>query len=98
MTRVIVSAKARREQNEILQYLKQEAGAKTAAKYAAKFRDMAARLKDFPELGAMRPALGPAARVTVISPYLVIYDYDEARDLVTVLRVLHGRRDIKPKL
>ncbi|MBC8049746.1 MAG: type II toxin-antitoxin system RelE/ParE family toxin [Chitinophagales bacterium] len=97
MTRVIVSADAKREQIQILRYLEKEAGARTAAKYAAKFRDMAARLKEFPEFGALRPALGIATRVAVIAPYIMVYDYAKARDLVMVLRVLHGRRDVRPR-
>lgn len=39
-----------------------------------------------------RPALGPQARIWLVPPYVIIYDYDD--DLVTVLRVLHARRNI----
>ena len=30
----------------------------------------------------------------MIKPYLLIYDYERNHDLVVVLRVVHGRRNI----
>jgi plasmid stabilization system protein ParE len=44
-----------------------------------------------PDIGPPRHALGPA-RVVIILPYLVIYEHQE--NVVTVLRVLHGKRNI----
>lgn len=34
------------------------------------------------------------ARIVVISPYIIIYDYVFTDDVVIVQRILHGRRDI----
>jgi toxin ParE1/3/4 len=94
MTRVAVSADARADVDGILSYLRREASAGVAARYAAHFRDLVRRLADHPMIGAPRPSLGPAARVAVVSPYLVIYEYESGPDTVTLLRVLHGRRRI----
>jgi mRNA-degrading endonuclease RelE of RelBE toxin-antitoxin system len=30
----------------------------------------------------------------VISPYVLIYDFDSSSDTATVLRIVHGRRNI----
>jgi plasmid stabilization system protein ParE len=38
------------------------------------------------------------ARVAIVSPYLLIYDFTRADDTLTLLRVLHGRRDITKEL
>ena len=46
--------------------------------------------------GPPRSALGPKTRIAIVFPYLVIYDYED--DVVTVLRVLHGKRNITRNL
>jgi toxin ParE1/3/4 len=38
--------------------------------------------------------LGKEIRVGIVFPYLVIYRHSVADDTVTVLRVIHGRRNI----
>jgi toxin ParE1/3/4 len=38
--------------------------------------------------------LGPDAHIAIVYPYVLIYDYVQANDTVTLLRVLHGRRNI----
>jgi toxin ParE1/3/4 len=45
-----------------------------------------------------RPALGPNVRIGVVTPYIVVYRHTEREDTVTVLRVIHGRRDITEQL
>jgi toxin ParE1/3/4 len=50
----------------------------------------------FPRRGGPRPSFGRYARVGVVSPFVVIYDYRS--DVVTVLRVLDGRRNITRRL
>jgi toxin ParE1/3/4 len=42
--------------------------------------------------------LGPNARIAIISPYLLIYDYSAKDDAVTLLRILHERRNITQEL
>jgi toxin ParE1/3/4 len=51
---------------------------------------------DFPASGSPRPALGRNARIALVHPFVLIYDYVD--DTVTVLRVLHGRRNIAPEI
>jgi toxin ParE1/3/4 len=49
-------------------------------------------LTSFPRRGTPRPNLGLDVRSVIVSPYLV--SYAVRRDHVTILRVLHGSRDI----
>ena len=50
----------------------------------------------FPRSGARRPGLGRNARIGVIAPYVVIYDYK--RDEVLIQRIIDGRRNITRRL
>ncbi len=63
-----------------------------AERYAADFRAVYRGLAESPAAGPPRPELGPNTRIAIVLPDLVIYDYNS--DEVTVLRVLHGRRNI----
>ena len=33
-------------------------------------------------------------RIGIVPPYIVIYRYTEDNDIVTILRIVHGRRNI----
>lgn len=94
MTRVIVSADAEADLDSILDYLALNAGRLTAAAYAERFAAAIEHLGDFPGAGASRPALGPAARIAIVYPYVLIYDFALGDDAAIVLRVLHGKRNI----
>ena len=75
--------------------LNERAGSPVSKRYAAEFKKMNETLAEFPESGPLRKGLGRYARIKVVLPYVV---YDFAGDLVTVLRVLHGQRNITKKL
>jgi toxin ParE1/3/4 len=51
-------------------------------------------LGDFPFSGPARPDLSPDARHVVVDDYLTLYRVRNGT--VEIVRVLHGRRDIKP--
>jgi toxin ParE1/3/4 len=97
MARVLISSTADADTADILAYLADRAGRNTAAKYDTLFAKLYDRLVDHPDSGPPRPALGPNIRIGVVPPYIVIYEH-AAADVVTVLRILHGRRRISPKL
>lgn len=63
-----------------------------AVRYNAAFRQAFQRLADFPGSGSPRPALGASIRIALVHPFVVIYDHDES--IVTILRILHGKRNI----
>jgi plasmid stabilization system protein ParE len=94
MTRLVVTADAENDTNVILAYLEREAGGRVALDYGRRFIQTLERIVGFPESGVPRPALGPDARIAIVSPYLLIYDYTRKDDTLTLLRILHGRRDI----
>ena len=96
MARVRVSALAGQDVRNILSDLGRRAGRLVAGRYMADFRRVYLTLAKFPASGSPRPNLGVAARVKLVHPYVVIYDHHE--DVVTILRVLHGHRDMTIEL
>ena len=89
---IVFSRAASRDIEIILDYLTREAGPGVAANYRRSMLRLFALLADHPALGAPRPKLGRSVRMCVIAPYLVLYR--RVGGVVTVLRVLHGRRRI----
>ncbi len=96
MTRLVVTADAERDASEIISFLAREAGPAVAAEYVRRFTSTLERLASLPETGAPRPSLGPNARIGIVSPYILIYDF--VRDELILLRILHGRRNITQDL
>jgi toxin ParE1/3/4 len=94
MTRLVTAPRFRSDTNAILNYLEEVAGPRVAARYSGRFEETIVRLTSFPESGALRPALGENTRIAIVQPYLLIYDFTPAADTLTLLRVLHGRRNI----
>jgi toxin ParE1/3/4 len=92
MARIVVTAPADADVAAILDHLTANAGRPIAVKYAEAFDAAYDRLAAFPRLGPTRLALGPQTRIWIVPPYVMVYGY--ADDTVTVLRVLHGKRDI----
>ena len=96
MARLVVAGPARLDVREILVSLGQVAGIAVARRYGARFKAMYRYIAQYPAAGAPRPALGPHARIRVVQPFVIIYDYNEYE--VTILRVVDGRRQITPAL
>jgi toxin ParE1/3/4 len=94
MTRLVVTADAERDASAIISFLARKAGPAVAADYVRRFRFTLERLVDLPETGAPRPSLGPNARIGIVSPYILIYDFVRGEDELVLLRILHGRRNI----
>jgi toxin ParE1/3/4 len=98
MPRLVFTASFRSDIDFILTYLEDIAGPRVADRYAVRFRATIDRVTQFPRIGSPRPMLGPSARVVVIPPYILIYDYDLGDDALVLLRVLHERREITQEL
>jgi toxin ParE1/3/4 len=97
MARLVVTAAADADGRAIRMDLLKVAGLNTAAKYTALFERLFDRLAEFPQSGSPRRSFGKDIRIGIVFPYLVIYRHREADDTVTVLRVIHGRRNITLK-
>lgn len=52
------------------------------------------RLRIFPEIGRARDDLRPGARGLVHGSYLILYEYDAAQGVVTIVTVVEGMRDL----
>jgi len=98
MTRLVVTTDAEGDTHDILAYLEQHAGAGVAADYGSRFSRTIERLVGMPETGAPRPSLGSNTRIAVVFPFVLIYDYTREDDTLTLLRILHGRRNISRDL
>ena len=98
MRQLVVSQLAQSDTTSILSGLAANAGNGVAERYTADFELLYERLLAHPESGPPRLALGPHVRIGVLSPYVVIYEYEQDRDLVMILRILHGRQKITGEL
>src|SRR5882672_4479359 len=94
MTRLVVTADAEADTGQILENLAREASWQVAEEYGRRLRETLERVVEMPESRARRPALGPEARIAIVYPYVLIYDYTHENNTVTLLRILHGRRKI----
>jgi toxin ParE1/3/4 len=71
-----------------------------AERYFQRFRQKASLLMDQPRLGQRHPEIDPSTRMLVEAPYLILYatvpDADEGEiEVVEIVRVVDGRRDLK---
>jgi plasmid stabilization system protein ParE len=94
MAKLVVSEDADADLEEVLAYLEREAGPRVAERYGRKIGECMALLAEFPGIGTRRPALGADTRIGIVRPYILIYDYAAATDTLTLLRIVHGKRDI----
>jgi toxin ParE1/3/4 len=90
--KIIVSDEADNDLMQIFSYLNQQSPQATQSLLDAINRRFVS-LGSFPLLGTPRPDLGQDVRSAIVSPYLILYA--ARRDHVTILRVLHGSRDIE---
>ncbi len=98
MPLIVVTESAAADQADILEDLNFKSGKRTALKYRGFFSRLYDRLETHPASGPRRPALGADIRIGIISPYIVIYRYSPNEGVVTVLRIVDGRRDVTDKL
>lgn len=92
MARVRFSKSARRDIGDITAQLL-EVSVVASDRYEAKFDAVFGLLAQMPRAGRPRPELGLAwLRSYPVDPYVILYRVD--RGFVTVLRVVHGARDL----
>ncbi len=98
MARVVATESALRDEAAILADLRAKAGYRIAEKYKLLLDRLYRLLADHPAIGPRRPSLGPRVRIEIVAPYIVIYELNDNEDIVTVLRIVHGNRDITRNL
>ena len=69
-----------------------------ARRIAADIQAAAVRLCEFPHIGQRSDAPGTRQWIVQRSPYLIIYEIDDARDEIIVLGVFHGAQDWQSEL
>jgi toxin ParE1/3/4 len=90
--RIVVSEQADADASSILVYRTSKAGFAIAEQYIRALDELYERLASYPKSGAPRPELGLQTRICLVAPYIVIYDANPGT--VTILRVLHGHREM----
>ena len=95
--RLEVSFDAQQDLRQIVQRLADEGGLALARRWSKKLREKSLTLRALPYQGACITG-SLARRRLVVSPYLIVYTVADLEDLVVVLRILDGRRDLPPIL
>jgi toxin ParE1/3/4 len=90
--KIIVSDEADNDLLQIFSYLNQRSSQATQS-ILDDINRCFVNLASLPLRGSPRPDLGRDVRSVIVSPYLIFYA--ARRDHVTILRVLHGSRDIE---
>ena len=90
MARVVLSPQAQDGSDRIITGLARSAGPRVAQRYAG---DLDA-LYDHPDIGSVRPRLGQGVRIGVVAPHVAVYAHDRIAAMVTILRIVHGKRRI----
>jgi len=99
-TRILVSDKAQDDIAAQIAYYRIEASDSTAQKWKQGFEASVALLRDFPEIGAIviRTDKGNSIRRTFVKDFrdhLIFYEFFADSNLVQVLSVKHGARDLQ---
>jgi toxin ParE1/3/4 len=90
--KIIVSDEADNDLLLIFSYLSQNSS-QAAELFASEIDRCLANVSAFPFSGSPRPRLGSDIRGIVVPPYLILYAVRS--DHITILRVLHGSRNIE---
>ncbi len=98
MARIVITSSADADAEAIIRDLGEKAGKAVAQRYVSELDQLFANLAQFPESGPPRPALGKDVRIGVVFPYVILHEYDRVGDVVHVLRIVHGRRNITRRL
>ncbi len=94
--RITYTETARADIVAIGNYLRENAGEVIAERFIERIIAVVDSLKTSPRRHRERPELAPGLRATGIRKYLIFYRVEQ--DTVTIVRVLHGARNITAKL
>ena len=67
-----------------------------AIRITSAIREQCRQLSTSPGIGRIRDELSEGMRSFVVRPYVIFYR--EVEEGVAILRVIHGRRDIRPEM
>jgi toxin ParE1/3/4 len=92
MTIVFVSPEAEEDLESIAAYIAQK-DPRRAINFVAKIKQKISLLSEVPGLGRPRRDIAPNMRSIAVPPYVVFYR--RSRVEVSIVRVVHGRRDLR---
>ncbi len=92
MAEIRRSPRAEADLESILEYL-ERTNSSAAQRCAMDFREKTEALARFPEMGRLRPEIASDLRSTLVWPYVLFYRVED--DVVQILRILHGKRDLR---
>lgn len=98
MAKLNVTPPAKADIGDILDHLGGVAGPAVADNMNADIINAFDQLIRFPRIGAARPKLGPAVRIWTVGPYVIYDRFDADNDVVRILRLVHGKRNVTRKL
>ena len=93
MPEIVVSQRARDDFKRIWRYVAfddENAADRLLMAFDAKIE----RLASFPEIGVARNEIRAGARTLVHGAYLILYEYQLARDTVEIVAIVEGMRDL----
>ena len=94
MAEVILTAKAKRQIQEIAEYIERDSPL-YAKRVIHKIIVTVRRLKSFPEMGAVVPEFREQGiRELLVFQYRIFYRINESTQSIHVLAIVHGRRQI----
>ena len=89
--KIILTASFLEDLESIVSYLRQKAEPETALRVGNELVEAALALKDNPAVG-QRVKGRPGARKILLYSYSLLYDVDESKRRVEVIRIWHGAR------
>lgn len=90
--RLVRSHRARRDLQDIWEHIHHDRPGSADA-VAERIDGRCRNLTKNPYLGVARPDIRPVLRVSVVGNYLIFYSVD--RDEIRIVRIIHGKRDLK---
>jgi toxin ParE1/3/4 len=81
------------EEREIWRYMAAE-NPTAANRLLLRIDDKMQILRDFPGIGTLRDDIRPGLRMLVEGNYLLLYEHDANNDVVELISVIDGRRDL----
>ncbi len=90
--RYIITTPANHDLEDILRSVADFAGFDQSDRFLTRFTEKLKQIVAFPNLGKPRPEWGENYRSIVLNDYLILYRSTD--DLVEILRLVSGRRDL----
>ena len=93
MAELLISRRAEEELRQIWRYIAAE-NPTAADRLLLGIADKLQNLRNFPGIGTLRNDIRPGSRMLVEGNYLLLSEHDAVNDVVELIAVVDGRRDL----